>query len=167
MEVRHGALLDYTAQSHHACLTKLFALIYRTSHFLLINLLLKINPNEYDITPECAVNEINTTCTQYILCNNHRIWYKNDVLVFPGKKQHRFFLSQVVLVTFFSPLFLDRISSATHRPWVAWLWVSQDYWNILSLPNHTKPLSCLTNCLNHRIPCLGKAWSSFEVCRSV
>lgn len=50
---------------------------------------------------------------------------------------------------------------------VAWLRVIQEYRNISSLSNQTKPLPCLTNCLKHRTPCLGMDWSSFEVCRSV
>lgn len=51
-----------------------------------------------------------------------------------------------------------------------WAELSQDHWGILSLHHslsHTqkqaKSLPCLTNCLNHRFPCLGegliKLWS--------
>lgn len=49
--------------------------------------------------------------------------------------------------------------------WVDQIQVSQDYTEASShslMPNHSKPLSCCTNCLNHRFSCLDgliKLWS--------
>lgn len=90
------------------------------------------------------------------------LMYGYNELLFPGREQWLFSdpcsLALVTGLDFFWQRWWIP-DTPLKSCWVAELWVRLGVLrNILSLPNHTKPLSCLTNCLYHRL----LVWGRFD-----
>lgn len=100
------------------------------------------------------IRRLASEADRYIKSTRHKdgIWL---LLLFPQQKQRLWTLVLSCVGGF----------SASFWPWVDQFQVSQDYTEASShslTPNHSKPLSCWTNCLNHRFSCLEgliKLWS--------